>query len=51
MPLDPALRTAYERAIYAVFASPGVEFRIGEPSDILDAMMAMGRAPELVVLV
>jgi hypothetical protein len=41
MPLDPALRTAYERAIYAVFASPGVEFRIGEPSDVLDAMMAM----------
>ena len=41
MPLDPALRAAYERATYAVFASPGVEFRVGEPSDILDAMMAM----------
>lgn len=39
--LDPALRAAYERAVYAVFASPGVEFRVGEPSDILDAMMAM----------
>jgi Protein of unknown function (DUF3293) len=43
MPLDPALRLAYERAIYAIFASPGVEFRIGQPSDILDAMMAMSR--------
>lgn len=41
MPLDPALRLAYERAIYVVFASPGVEFRIGEPSEVLDAMMAM----------
>jgi hypothetical protein len=41
MPLDPALKLAYERAIYAVFASPGVEFRIGEPSDVLDAMMTM----------
>ncbi len=39
--LDPALRAAYQRAIYAIFASPGAEFRIGEPSDILDAMMAM----------
>jgi len=43
MPLDPALRAAYQRAIYAIFASPGAEFRIGEPSDILDAMMAMAR--------
>ena len=41
MPLDAALLLAYERAIYAVFASPGIEFRIGEPSDVLDAMMAM----------
>ncbi len=41
MPLDPALRAAYERAVYAVFASPGVEFRVGEPSDVLDAMMTM----------
>ena len=43
MPLDPALRAAYENAVYAVFASPGVEFRIGQPSDVLDAMMAMSR--------
>jgi len=43
MPLDPALRLAYERAIYVVFASPGVEFRIGEPSELIDAMMAMNR--------
>jgi hypothetical protein len=43
MPLDPNLRSAYERAIYVVFASPGVEFRIGQPSDVLDAMMAMNR--------
>jgi hypothetical protein len=43
MPLDPALRAAYQRAIYAIFASPGAEFRIGETSDILDAMMAMAR--------
>ena len=41
--LDPALRAAYQRAIYAIFASPGVEFRIGQPSDILDAMMTMNR--------
>jgi len=41
VPLDPALRAAYERAIYVIFASPGVEFRIGEPNDVLDAMMAM----------
>ena len=41
MPLDPALRAAYQRAIYAIFASPGIEFRVGEPSDVLDAMMAM----------
>ncbi len=43
MPLDPALRAAYERAVYAIFASPGVEFRIGERSDVLDAMMTMNR--------
>jgi hypothetical protein len=41
MPLDPTLRAAYERAIYAIFASPGIEFRVGEHSDILDAMMTM----------
>jgi hypothetical protein len=41
MPLDPALRLAYERAVYGVFASPGIEFRIGQPSDVLDAMMAI----------
>jgi len=41
MALDPGLIAAYKRAIYAVFASPGVEFRVGEPSDIVDAMMAM----------
>jgi hypothetical protein len=41
MPLDPALRAAYERAIYAVFASPGIQFRVGETSDVLDAMMTM----------
>jgi hypothetical protein len=43
MALDPALRAAYENAVYCVFASPGVEFRVGAPSDILDAMMAMSR--------
>jgi hypothetical protein len=43
MPLDPTLRAAYERAVYAIFASPGIEFRVGEKSDILDAMMAMKR--------
>ena len=41
MPLDPALRLAYERAHYVVFASPGIEFRVGVPSDVLDAMMAI----------
>ena len=41
MPLDPALRAAYENADYLVFASPGIQFRIGEPSDVIDAMMAM----------
>ena len=43
MALDPDLRRAYENAVYAIFASPGVEFRIGKPSDVLDAMMAMNR--------
>ena len=41
MPLDPELKRAYENAIYAIFASPGVEFRIGKKSDVLEAMMAM----------
>ena len=41
MPLDPKLRAAYENADYIVFASPGIQFRIGEPSDVVDAMMAM----------
>lgn len=41
MPLPPDLQRAYENAVYAIFASPGVEFRIGQPSDVLDAMMAM----------
>jgi Protein of unknown function (DUF3293) len=41
--LDPNLLAAYQRAIYAIFASPGVEFRIGQPSDVLDAMMTMNR--------
>ena len=44
MPLDPALRLAYERAVYAIFASPGVEFRIGERSDMIEAMMTMSHA-------
>jgi hypothetical protein len=43
MPLDPQLRLAYERAQYVIFASPGVEFRIGQPSDVLDAIMTMNR--------
>ena len=41
MPLAPELLRAYEEAVYAVFASPGIQFRIGEPSDTLDAMMAI----------
>jgi hypothetical protein len=41
MPLDPALRAAYERADYVVYASPGIQFHVGEPSDVLEAMMAM----------
>jgi hypothetical protein len=41
MPLAPDLRRAYESAVYAIFASPGVEFRIGKTSDVLDAMMAV----------
>jgi hypothetical protein len=41
MPLDPALRSAYERADYVVYASPGIHFHVGEPSDVLEAMMAM----------
>ena len=44
MPLDPGLRLAYERAVYAIFASPGVEFRIGERSDMIEAMMTMSHA-------
>ncbi|HTP62693.1 MAG TPA: DUF3293 domain-containing protein [Burkholderiales bacterium] len=43
MPLAPDLRAAYERAEYVVYASPGVQFRIGEPSDVIEAMMAMNR--------
>jgi len=43
MPLDHALRTAYERAVYVVHCSPPVEFRIGERSGLLEAMMAMNR--------
>jgi hypothetical protein len=44
MPLDPQLRAAYERAVYVVFGSPNVEFRIGEPDAVLDAMMQMAHA-------
>ena len=44
MPLDPALRAAYERAVYVVYGSPPVEFRVGEPSDVLEAMLAMHHA-------
>ncbi len=43
MPLDPQLRAAYERALYVVYGSPEVEFRIGETSDLLDAMMQISR--------
>jgi hypothetical protein len=46
MPLDPALRAAYERAVYVVYGSPPVEFRIGEPSDVLQAMLAMSRVEQ-----
>ncbi len=41
MPLDPALRTAYERAVYVIYGSPPVQFRVGEASDVLQAMLAM----------
>src|SRR5688572_33199177 len=44
MPLDPQLRAAYERAVYVVFGSPNVEFRVGEPDAVLDAMMQMAHA-------
>lgn len=44
MPLDPALRAAYERAVYVVHGSPPVEFRIGEASDVLEAMLAKHHA-------
>jgi len=44
MPLDPSLRAAYERALYVVFGSPNVEFRIGRKSEVLDAMMQMAHA-------
>ncbi len=44
MPLDPALRAAYERAVYVVFGSPPVEFRIGEPNEVLDALLQMCRS-------
>jgi hypothetical protein len=44
MPLDPALRAAYERAEYVVFGSPPVQFRVGEPSEVIEALMAMHRA-------
>ena len=44
MPLDPSLRAAYERAVYIVYGSPPVEFRVGEPNDVLEAMLAMHHA-------
>ena len=44
MPLDPALRAAYERAVYVIYGSPPVEFRVGEPSDVLEAMLSMHHA-------
>jgi hypothetical protein len=43
MPLDPALRAAYERAVYVIYGSPPVEFRIGEQSEVIEAMMLMSR--------
>lgn len=41
MALAPELLRAYQNAVYAVFASPGIEFRVGQPSDTLDAMMSI----------
>lgn len=43
MPLAPSLRAAYERADYVVFGSPPVHFRVGEPSEVIEAMLAMYR--------
>jgi hypothetical protein len=40
MPLDPALRRAYERTDYVVFGEPELVFHVGEPSPDLDALMA-----------
>ncbi len=44
MPLDPELRAAYERAEYVIYGSPPVQFRVGEPSEVLEAMLAMHHA-------
>ena len=39
MPLTPELRAAYEKALYVVFGAPDLVIRIGEPNEILDAVM------------
>jgi hypothetical protein len=38
------LLAAYTRAVYVIYGSPPVEFRVGEPNDVLEAMLAMHHA-------
>jgi hypothetical protein len=39
VPLPPELRTAYEKAHYAVFGKPELVLRVGEPSPDLDELL------------
>ena len=44
MSLAPELLEAYRAAVYVVYGSPPIEFRIGEPSDVLDALLRIQKA-------
>ena len=39
MPLPPDLLAAYTKALYVVFGAPDLVIRIGEPNEVLDAVM------------
>jgi hypothetical protein len=39
MPLPPDLLAAYRSALYVVFGAPDLVIRIGEPNEVLDAVM------------
>ena len=39
MPLRPELLAAYRNALYVVFGAPELVIRIGEPNEVVDALM------------